>query len=82
MSTVQTLMSLFGKKIICNLFGHKMITSKNITKHVKEYKCKTCQLELTNIENGHTTHLTPELRDINETLFQFNKKRILRLENV
>jgi len=65
----------FETKVWCTFFGHHFVTSRNVTNHFKEFKCKHCGLELTNDEKGQRTHLTPELRDINETLFHFYQKR-------
>lgn len=64
-----------SSKILCTLFGHKIITTRNVTNHFKEFKCTVCHLELTNDEKGRKTSLTPELRDINETLISLYKKR-------
>lgn len=64
------------KKIVCSLFGHRIVTTRNVTNHFKEYQCTVCHLELTNDENGQKTFLTPELKEINETLIGFYKKRI------
>jgi hexokinase len=36
--------------------------------HFKEYECTVCALELTNDEKGNKTYLTPELKEINDTL--------------
>ncbi|MFC5682927.1 hypothetical protein ACYE2N_03240 [Flavobacterium sp. MAHUQ-51] len=66
-----------GKKLYCTLFGHDIVTSRSITNHLKEYKCKTCQMELTNNEAGAITLLTPELREVNEALVSFCKKKLL-----
>jgi len=63
------------QKIRCALFGHKIITTRNVTNHFREYKCSVCQLELTNDEKGHRIFMTPELKDINETLVNFYQKR-------
>ncbi|WP_269227603.1 hypothetical protein [Flavobacterium eburneipallidum] len=52
-----------------------MITSRNITNHFKEYKCSVCGLELTDDTKGHKTFLTPELKDINETLINLYQKK-------
>ena len=72
---IKTLFS--GKQILCSLFGHKIITSRNITNHLKEYKCTVCQMELTNDEEGDITYLTPELKEVNEALVYFYKKKLL-----
>lgn len=65
----------FSSKILCSFFGHKIITTRNVTNHFREYKCSVCGLELTNDLKGHKTFLTPELKDINETLNSLYKKR-------
>ncbi len=66
-----------SKKMICSLFGHKIITSRNITNHLKEYKCTVCNMELTNDEEGSLTFLTPELKEVNEALVNFYQKKLL-----
>lgn len=66
-----------GKKIVCSIFGHKIVTSRNITNHLKEYKCTICQMELTNDEEGDITYLTPELKEVNEALVSFYQKKLL-----
>jgi len=75
MQTTKTKPVQFGGKVWCSFFGHQFVTSRNITGHFKEYKCSHCQLELTNDEKGRRIFLTPELRDINETLGLFYQKR-------
>ncbi|OYX86436.1 MAG: hypothetical protein B7Y83_01365 [Flavobacteriales bacterium 32-34-25] len=66
-----------SKKMICSFFGHKIITSRNITNHLKEYKCTVCNMELTNDEEGSLTFLTPELKEVNEALVNFYQKKLL-----
>ena len=66
-----------SKKLICSIFGHKIVTSRNITNHLKEYKCTVCQMELTNDEQGSLTFLTPELKEVNEALVSFYQKKLL-----
>jgi hypothetical protein len=61
--------------LFCFFFGHKIITTRNVTNHFKEFKCTICHIELTNDEKGQKTFLTPELKDINETLFSLYQKR-------
>jgi hypothetical protein len=58
MSTVEIKEKILTKKLYCSLFGHKIITQREITNHLKEYKCTVCQLELTNDESGNKTFLT------------------------
>lgn len=62
-------------KILYSLLGHKIIKTRNVTNHFKEYKCSVCGLELTDDLKGHKTFLTPELKDINEVLLSLYKKR-------
>jgi hypothetical protein len=38
MTETETAKIIFSKKIICQLFGHKMITSKNITEYIRGLK--------------------------------------------
>ena len=76
MNVIQIIEKFLSKKILCTLFGHKIITTRNVTNHFKEFKCTVCQLELTNDEKGRKTYLTPELKEINETLLGFYNKRI------
>ena len=64
------------KKILCSLLGHKFIITRNITNHFKEFKCTVCHLELTNDGKGQKTFLTPELKEINEALINFHKKKL------
>lgn len=65
----------FVGRLRCAVFGHHFITSRTITNHFKEFKCSKCNLELTNDEKGHIQFLTPELKEINETLVRFYQKK-------
>lgn len=75
MNTLHLKEKFHTKKIMCSLFGHKLITTRNVTAHFKEYKCTSCHVELTNDDKGVKTFLTPQLRDVNETLFSFYNRR-------
>ena len=75
MNTTKVREQKFSSKILCSFFGHKIITTRNVTNHFKEYECSVCGLELTNDLKGHKIYLTPELRDINESLINLYKKR-------
>lgn len=63
------------KKALCAVFGHRYVVSKKITYHVAEYTCKHCKCELTTTESGTLDVLTPELKEINESLAKFYRKR-------
>lgn len=68
-----------AKKILCDIFGHKYEISKDVTYHVKEYKCKCCKRELTTNSNGHLTELTPKFKEINETLARIYSNKLARM---
>lgn len=61
--------------IICTLFGHRYRTVRQITNHFHEYECACCKKQMTDDSKGRLIDLTPERRDINETLhFLFLKR--------
>ncbi len=67
-----------GKKFssfFCNLFGHHYVVSKKVTSHIKEYKCLHCSKQVTTDESGGLSLLTPEMREINNTLEDMHQKR-------
>ena len=75
MDTTKNREKIFSRKILCSLLGHKIITTRNVTDHFKEYKCSVCGLELTDDLKGRKTFLTPELKDINEALIRLYKNQ-------
>lgn len=75
MNTIKISEINFSRKIFCSIIGHKIVTTRNVTNHFKEYKCSCCGLELTTDLKGHKTFLTPELKEINETLISLYQKR-------
>lgn len=75
MKTSATKEKFICRNFICLLFGHKIHTIRTITNHIKEYKCVHCGLELTNDAKGRITFLSPELKEINETLKNFLQKK-------
>jgi len=75
MATTKNKQAPFASKMWCFLFGHQLVTTRNVTNHFKEYECSMCHLELTNDEKGRRIFMTPELKDINETLILFYQKR-------
>lgn len=65
--------------LFCNLFGHHFEVSKNVTYHVKEYKCSKCGKEMTTNSNGFLTELTPKFREINNVLSKIHNNKLTRL---
>lgn len=68
-------------RLMCNLFGHNYEVSKNVTSHVKEYKCSNCKKELTTNSKGNLTDLTPKYREINSILSRIHTKRQSKSED-
>ena len=64
--------------ILCSTFGHKFIITNNITNHIKEYQCKTCNKEFTNVFSGGFEVLNFKNRKINACLSAFFKKKQLQ----
>lgn len=60
---------------LCSIFGHRFKVSKKVTGHVAEYKCSVCKCEKTTDDSGHIVSLTPERKEINNTLANFYRKR-------
>ncbi len=65
-------------KVFCNLFGHKLLVSKNVTNHIHEYQCAKCGMEMTDTANGFLERLTPKFKETNEYLYQVHQRRRLR----
>lgn len=66
-------------KIHCRIFGHKLKVSKNVTKHIHEYQCAKCGIEMTDTANGLIAYLTPKFKETNSYLAKFYKKRTKRI---
>ncbi|MBM6500489.1 hypothetical protein [Flavobacterium macrobrachii] len=67
--------NLFGKKIVCIVFGHQFIETKKVNIHFSEFECSYCKMQATNDKIGKKTALTNELKEINETLSYLNLKK-------
>ncbi|KJD31669.1 hypothetical protein PK35_12975 [Tamlana nanhaiensis] len=63
------------KNLQCKFFGHHYQVSRDVTYHVKEYRCKYCKKELTTNSNGYLVELTPIYREINDVLASMFVKR-------
>ena len=68
------------KSLYCTIFGHQYEVSKNITYHVKEYRCSHCNSQVTTSGNGGLTPLTQKYREINSVLERIHNKRVTRLK--
>ena len=71
-----------GNKItslFCSIFGHHYVVSKNVTKHIKEYRCIHCQKRVTTDASGKLSELTPQMQEINNTLEDMYQKRKSRV---
>ncbi|KAA1247340.1 hypothetical protein [Aquimarina sp. RZ0] len=74
-----TLYSSFSfSKIYCALFGHKYVTSKRVTNHIKEYTCTHCKEQATINSRGRLEAMTPKLKEINDTLSFVHQKKEAR----
>lgn len=62
-------------KVRCNIFGHKLRVSKNITNHVHEYECKNCGMEMTDTADGLLARLTPKFKETNAYLAKIHQRR-------
>ncbi|MEL7268480.1 MAG: hypothetical protein AAGL34_02850 [Bacteroidota bacterium] len=49
--------------------------SKEVTEHIKEYKCLHCQKQVTTDVSGRLSVLTPKMQEINETVADMYRKR-------
>ncbi|QDO93440.1 hypothetical protein FNB79_05420 [Formosa sediminum] len=65
-------------KMYCSLFGHNYEITKQVTHHVKEYKCKHCNRELTTYSNGNLIELTPKFKEINSILNRIHSSKQAR----
>ena len=64
--------------LFCNFFGHHFAVSKRVTQHIKEYQCIHCGKQVTTDERGKLSELTPQLKEINNTLEDIHQKRARR----
>jgi hypothetical protein len=65
--------------VYCRIFGHRLKVSKNVTKHIHEYQCAKCGVEMTDTANGLLARLTPKFKETNKYLAKFYKKRTKRI---
>lgn len=61
--------------LFCSLFGHHYVVSKEVTEHIKEYKCLHCQKQVTTDVSGRLSVLTPKMQEINNVVADMYRKR-------
>lgn len=65
-------------KLYCTVFGHNYFQTKQVTFHIREYTCKSCQKQVTTDVNGDLIDLTPKYREINSVLERIYNHRKMR----
>jgi hypothetical protein len=78
MNTIKIKEHFLSKTLLHTLWSQHYHYTKYYD-HFKEYKCTVCALELTNDEKGNKTYLTPELKEINDTLKVFCRKKHIHI---
>lgn len=64
--------------LICAILGHRFEVSRNITEHIKEYRCSCCGQEMTDTAQGFMAKLTPKFKETNAFLERYYKRRCSR----
>ena len=67
-------------KLYCSVFGHNYFQTKQVTYHIREYTCKSCQKQVTTDVNGDLVDLTPKYQEINTILERIYNTRKIRLQ--
>ncbi len=70
------------KNVYCSVFGHDYRVTREVTYHVKEYKCKRCNSEVTTDCNGNLIPLTKKFKEINSVLNRVHMKRLERSQKI
>jgi hypothetical protein len=77
MNLLELTSKIVGAKAACSVFGHRIVEIRKVTNHFREYECTCCKIKLTNDLYDRKTFLTPELKEINETLLSHYNRRVL-----
>lgn len=64
--------------LICAILNHRYEVSRNITEHIKEYRCTCCGQEMTDTAEGFMAKLTPKFKETNAFLERYYKRRCSR----
>lgn len=62
-------------KMYCSIIGHQFQMTKEVTTHIKEYKCVCCGYEVTTNSRGAMVPLTEDLRETHLSLQSMIAKR-------
>lgn len=65
-------------RLYCSIFGHRYITSRKVTHHIREYTCVHCGAKATINSKGKLEALTPKLEEINTSLLAVHTKKAAR----
>lgn len=68
-------------RILCSVFGHRFIVTRKVTAHIKEYECACCGKQATIDVKGNLASLTPQLKEINETLAMLHQKKLSQTQH-
>jgi hypothetical protein len=63
------------RRMQCHFLGHQLKTTRNVTNHLREFKCVVCEIELTQDLSGAIIYLSRKQKEINDTLFNLHQKR-------
>ncbi len=64
--------------LICAILDHRFEVSRNITDHIKEYRCTCCGQEMTDTAQGFMAKLTPKFKETNAFLQNYYQRRCSR----
>ncbi len=62
-------------RLFCAVFGCRFKITRRVTSHINEYECIHCKKQGTTDVKGNIASMTPQLREINETLAHLYKKK-------
>jgi len=81
MLETQTKSAMSVSRILCSVFGHRFIVTRKVTAHIKEYECTCCGKQATIDVKGNLASLTPQLKEINETLAMLHQKKLSQVQH-
>lgn len=73
--------TLSVSRLLCSVFGHRFIVTRKVTAHIKEFECSCCGKQVTIDVKGNLASLTPQLKEINETLAMLHQKKLSHMHH-